>query len=547
MNRKSVSTLGLTLPLALILAWISNGFRNLDGWGSFIGALILAAALLGGGLFLLRGELYSQEGKREDWVIGLTILAAIIRLAAGVLWFTLLPEYGYDNTVNNAGYVMEDAYRRDSAAWELSESGEPLWIAFRETEFGNFRDVDQYGGMLFINASVYRSLGGASHNPLLMVVLTAAVSALAIPFCWAFLKRLFGPKPATWAAWGLALYPEAVLLGSSQMREAFVMAFAAIALYGLVVHRNRGKTGISPYRSRPIGLTWMIAALLLTLLLSPPYAAILVGILALIGLALDDWQFIRSWQLWAIFAGLIFLVGVSLWFGWEQIAPRLSNRNFENPIAMVQYWFELSARWQARQTTEASGWIQKITDSTPEWFNLPFLIGYGVTRPLLPAQLTAWSVPIWWGIGVWRALGWTLLLPLLLYAPVQALRLSEKRNLALGLSLAVWISILAAAFWGGGDQWDNPRYRVAFSALQWGLAAHVIAAQLKAPDPWMKRVMVGFLAILAWFLPWYLRRYTTFDQIFGWAVVDVFKVLGLGLSTGVLYILWDWAGSARLE
>ena len=28
---------------------------------------------------------------------------------------------------------------------------------------------------------------------------------------------------------------------------------------------------------------------------------------------------------------------------------------------------------------------------------------------------------------------------------------------------------------------------------------------------------------------------------------DVFKVLGLGLSTSVLYILWDWAGSARLE
>ncbi|MFQ5615006.1 MAG: hypothetical protein ACE5GO_00865, partial [Anaerolineales bacterium] len=248
----------------------------------------------------------------------------------------------------------------------------------------------------------------------------------------------------------------------------------------------------------------------------------------------------------ALIGGMAFLVVAALWLGWDQIAPRLADRfgqvsDIRSPLAMVGYWLELSARWQAKQTAEASGWVQKTIRETPEWFNLPFLMSYGIVRPLLPAQLMAWSIPIWYGIGVWRALGWTLLLPLLVYAPLRAFRASEKRNLLVGLSIAVWVGILFASFWGGGDQWDNPRYRVSFISLQIALAAWVIIAQRHAPDPWMRRALVSVLAILAWFLPWYLRRYTYFDQVFGWTVVDLFKLLGLGVASAVLYVVGDLA------
>ena len=98
------------------------------------------------------------------------------------------------------------------------------------------------------------------------------------------------------------------------------------------------------------------------------------------------------------------------------------------------------------------------------------------------------SVPVWYGIAVWRALGWTLLLPLLVYAPLKAFR-KDGNGLARGLSLVVWIVILLASFRAGGDEWDNVRYRSAFAGLQVALGAWVIAGPRRAPDAWLRRRM----------------------------------------------------------
>ena len=521
--------------LAGLLAWISTGFAGLDGWFSFL-VLILLTTLIGFGLF----RLLKPEGL-PGWVARLTVGAALLRLAAGAAWFVLLPSAGYDTEVQNAGYVMDDAYRRDAAAWELAASDVLLWGAFRETEIGNLRGADQYGGYLFLSAAVYRWFGGAAHHPLLIVVLNAGLSALAVPLGWAAARRLFGDRTAAWTAWGLALYPEAVLLGSSQMREGLVMPLAAAAVYGLVVFHRQGGG------ERRSGLGWMAIPLVLLLPISPPFAGILVALLGLTGLGLDDWRILPpalrtgSWRLWLVLGGLSLLVVGALFLGWEGIAPRLNAEEYASPLEMAGSWFELSARWQAQQTEDASGWIQRIFESTPEWFRLPFLVLYGVSRPLLPAQLTAFSVPIWWVIGVWRSLGWTLLLIPLLIAPLQVLRSQDRRGPVSGFVAAAWTGILIASFWGGGDMWDNPRYRVAFVVVPIVVAARVVAVQLERPDPWLRRATLVGLSVTAWLLFWYLRRYTAFDQIVGWTVIDPFKLLGAGVLTGVLLAVWDWA------
>ena len=521
-------TVGLTLILLLTfgLTWVSSGFDGVQGFGSFLAVLLLGTGILWVGLRILRSE------SIPCWAVWLTIGAALLRMGAGVLWSIALPLWGHDTAVQQAGYIMEDAFRRDMAAWELAQSDHPLWIAFRETEVGNFSNVDQYGGLLFLSTAVYRYISGTFHFPLMIVTLTAAFSALAIPLIWAFTRRLFDEKIAKWAAWGLAIYPEAIMLGSSQMREAFMMTLAAAAFYGLVRYRQTRSL---------VGFSWILGAILVSLPLSPPLAGILLGMLTIVGLSLENWQVLRNWRLWAILGGLAILVVGGIWLSWDQIAPRPSAEQFSNPVAMVIYWAAQSAQWQAKLTMASSGWVQKIFLSTPEWFDTPFLFGYGVARPLLPSALTAWSTPIWRFIGVWRALGWTLLLPILIYAPLGAFRAADKRNLVAGLSIAVWLGILIASFWGGGDQWDNPRYRVSFSSLQITLAAWMIVTQLRAPDPWMRRVLVGVLAILAWFFPWYLRRYTIFE----WPVVDLFKLLGLGVASAVLFAVWDWAKESK--
>jgi len=513
------------LILALFLAFLSTGFQSSGNRMGFFAVL-----LAGAGLILLVLRLLALE-PIPGWLSRLTFGAAILRLLAGTLWFTLLPVYGYDTPVQQAGYIMEDAYPRDSAAWELAGSGRPLASAFSQ-----YRGVDQYGGLLFLSAGVYRLVGESSHTPLLIVILTASISALAVPITWAFTRRFWDDQTAALAAWGLALYPEAVLLGSSQMREAFMVTFAAAGFFGLAVFlRTQERRGAA----------WLAGAVTFSLPLSPPLAAILVGLLALLAAGLGHLSFLRNKRFWAILLGLAILVVGGLWLGWKGIAPRLSLEQFSNPLALLAHWAETSARWQRQLTENASGWVQRVFAATPEWSHTPILLAYGVSLPLLPAQLIAWSVPLWWGIGVWRAVGWTILLPLLVYAPLRILRESRNRGLMLAVGLAAWLTVLIASYWGGGDLWDNPRYRVSFSALQIGLAAWTVTAQLRRPDPWMRRALVSAGLILAWFVPWYLRRYTAFDLIFGWTVIDVFKLLGLGVASAALYIVWDWVGKRK--
>jgi hypothetical protein len=127
-----------------------------------------------------------------------------------------------------------------------------------------------------------------------------------------------------------------------------------------------------------------------------------------------------------------------------------------------------------------------------------------------------------------------------MYAPIRAVRYSKNRWLVLGLSLISWGGILLAAYRGGGDQWDNPRYRLMFIVLQSSLAGWVWNEQRQESDSWLRRILVGVGLCFTWLIPWYVRRY--YPQI-TWAVVDLFKTIGLGLASAVLYWIWDWAGS----
>src|SRR4030042_1515345 len=195
--------------LALLLAWVSNNYQGVDGWGAFLGALLSCVLLLGAVAWGLRNE------RLPGWLLACLALAVVLRLLAAVLWFTMLPVHGYHSPAEQSGYVMADASERDRTAWDLGQSDKPLLRAFQ----GGYRKADQYGRLLFLSAFVYRILGGAAHQPLLIIVLTASFSSLAILFAWALARRAWGEPAAQWAAWGLAFYPEAILLGSSQMRE----------------------------------------------------------------------------------------------------------------------------------------------------------------------------------------------------------------------------------------------------------------------------------------------------------------------------------------
>lgn len=522
--------LALLTGLAFTLAWVSNGYKSVSSWFPFLVVLAAGAGMLWAGWRLVYRE------TPPGWLGGLLVATALLRLGVGAIWYSGLPLWGYGSPAELNGYVMSDAYDRDRSAWDLSQSEKPLVKAFQ----GGYRRYDQYGGLLFLSATVYRFLPVETHPPLLIVTLTAAFSSLAVLFTWAFARRAWNLSAAAIAAWLLVFYPEAVLIGSSQMREAFTVTLAAATFYGLLRYLQERTWG---------SLVWIVAALLLCLPFSPPFAGLLL--LMLIILAVVAYPEVILGQLsgqrrvWAVLALLAVLVIAGLWFTWGSFAPQ----GVSNPFELVSWWVRKSADYQAHLSERASGWVQKIFDSTPEWTHTPMLLVYGIVQPFLPAALSdATGALIWRAVAIWRAAGWTFLLVFLIYAPLRALRKidhggdrrNENTRLVLGLSLVVWIGIVVASYRGGGDQWDNPRYREAFASLQVALAAWAWAAQRHRRDPWLRRAMVGAGLILVWFLPWYLRRYVYLP----WEVVDLFKTLGLGIATAVLYWLWDWAGTA---
>jgi hypothetical protein len=102
--------------------------------------------------------------------------------------------------------------------------------------------------------------------------------------------------------------------------------------------------------------------------------------------------------------------------------------------------------------------------------------------------------------------------------------------------------ILVAAFRGGSDLWDNPRYRAIFASLQVALAAQIWVEEGRTRDPGLKRALLMAVAILAWFFPWYLQRYYSI----GWPVTDPFRILGAGIFSGVLLVVADWVRSERV-
>jgi hypothetical protein len=493
----------LLLLLAFVLAWVSNRFASFSGWFSFTAMLALCT-----GLFYLSWRLLRAE-KPPAWLLALTIGAALFRLALGLLWFLALPVGGYDTDVQEAGYVMQDAFNRDGAAFQLGRSAQPLTLAFQ-----GFSGSDQYGGLLFVSAAVYRYIGTAQHQPLLVLTLAAAVSALAVMFTWAFVNRAWAAPIARLAAWGLALYPEAALLGSSQMREAFTVTFLPLALFALFrLHKK---------------FSWANLALLtLPILLSVPlsraFTPSLLLVLALAYLGLDKWRVLRNRYVLGGLAALVVLAVIAVFLF----------------VDVGSLWLVQSADWQTYVSANASDWVTRQFDRMPVWGQVPFLVIYGIFRPLLPAALVASGPPIWTAMGIWRALGWTALLGLLVYATYLAFRSKAWRQLPGALLLANWIVSFTVSYRAGGDLWDNPRYRSAFAAIQVAVAAWAWVTHRETKDPWLRRALGSMIFIIAWFIPWYLRRYAPFD----WPIVELHQVIGLGLVSASLYILWDWLRS----
>lgn len=465
------------------------------------------------------------------WIVA---LAFAVRLLVGVSLHLGLPLYGHADEDDRTGYVFTDARIRDEQAWKLASSDRPIWDAFSR-KFSS----DQYGGLLAFGTFIYRYLSPDVQRPLLLILLSALVAALGVPFLWMGTRQVFGEKVAFAAAWIFALYPESVLLGSAAMREPYLLTFSAMAFWGFVAWRGaglplRGLRDTFPSRTtRPASLgawIWLALGLLGMLLVSPAVALAHLAILA-------GWIFFTderrslSWKPILAFA-LIFAVGLLVL---SASLNRSGQFDDASPLRVVNDWLRLAVKWDIYQLERSSGWVQKLFDGMPEWMRLPFVAVYGILQPVLPAAFFEPDNRLWQVIYIVRALGWYVLLPMLIlsFGAGAGQGSGQKRNVILWLSLLIWTWILLSSLRGGGDTWDNPRYRAILFVWEAVLAGIVWTWWRETRNAWVGRILACEAVFLLVFSQWYASRYFYWGGKLDFPVMIALIVVLWGIILGL--------------
>ncbi len=490
----------LFFHLAAVLA-TSLGLGALTQGVLAVGDFVPGFLITSGLIFTVSCVLYAAwrkagAGKVLAWML---FLAFFIRLAYGVLLAWGLPRYGYEEPPQQAGYVFEDAYRRDRNAWMLSRSDAPLTRAFSDDY-----EVDQYGGLLALSGLVNRYLSPDIHRPILIVIIGAGAMALSVAFLLAGMKGKINGKTALWAGWILALYPEGILLGASQMREPFMILFFTMMFWAASRWLDEKKDWLAL-------IAFGVSALSL-LLFSFRVGPAMIGVVLLWVWVVKSSELRKTWLKAAVWVLIAAAVLAGAWF--------------------MRDWVNAVLQWDTLQTITRSGRVQFHLDSLPTWLHFPFILAYGLLQPVLPAAIAAPAPWIWQSLAIFRALGWYLLFPLMAYALIRVWNLSPsfKRRSLIVLVLVAWAWVVVASARAGGDQWDNPRYRAVFLPWMAMVAAWGLAYARETKDRWLARVFYIEGIFLAFFTQWYISRYYPyFPRLELWAMVAVILVLSFGV------------------
>jgi hypothetical protein len=497
MSRKSKKRLIISaivgLIIGIVIAVINPGAKPIIGFAT-------SAAMAGVCVFFLQFTMDEFEGNRQLRIAG--YLAFSLRLIIGILLFLVLPTFGYDEAYNNNGYLYLDAFRRDSDAWQLAQSGTPLSSAF-QNEFS----TDQYGGLLSLSAVIYRFFSPDGHRPLLILILTSFFSAIGLPFFWKSVKHRWDEKLANAGIWILAMYPESIILGASQMREPILIGLSAIAFWGVSIWEESRKKSI---------LAVTVSTLVMVFISSKAAIAIFAGI------ALWFWldhglkntsKIIRTLSWFGLF--LIICGGVVI--SWN--------------------WLVDSSKWDLYLMESASGRIQWELELIGEKFRVPFIISYGLAQPVLPAAIVYPGIALTRAVAIFRAAGWYLLVPLMVSGFLLVWKEHEKKNkrilILFFILIIIWTIISSAR--AGGDQWDNPRYRSIFLIWMAFVGAWAWAETINKNSFWLWRILLVEIIYTSFFVQWYLSRYyELFKRMDFWPMIKLLLAIGSVIIIGGL-------------
>jgi hypothetical protein len=490
--------------LAALLVILGPGGWALTGW------LGLGACGGVGGLLLYWAWRWAGGGRGLAWMV---ITALALRLVIGVFLSLSLPTLGYDTPEAQAGYLFPDAYSRDTESWELAQSGQPIWTAFQDQFIS-----DQYGGLLAISAVAYRWLSPDIQRPFLIMLLAALVSAMAIPFLWKAISPRWGGRTAAISGWIVAIYPEALFLDCTAMREPFLLLFSCMAFEALIAWRNTRRHSL------------------------------INGLVALVGLMMVSWRvgvtvlgFLMVWA-WLdyIIAGRKRIWQIT---GWLVIAAAAVA------MAVLSYaWFIEAAGWDSVLQLRSSGWFQGIIEQFGDRWRIPMATAYGLLQPILPGAIFDDAQPLAHIVTTLRSIGWYAIAPLLVYAGLRVWRSqpANERRIIIWVLIFSAIWILVSSLRAGGDIWDNPRYRTIWLPWLAFLAGWVVDQHAQDPNLWLGRIFIIEGIFLIAFSNFYLWRINISPIRLGF-----FATISIIAAGTAIVIVWglisDWRKKVKIK
>lgn len=409
----------------------------------------------------------------------LMFLAFALRLGFGLATQNLLPVYGYTHEPQQQlGYLFDDAWRRDDEAWRLTTS-EKEAIPLSETFTFSYNN-DQYGGLAALSIWIYRLLSPDARRFGLIVMLGAAITAIGVPFLRKGIESREKPRLTLVATLIYVLYPDAIVYAGAPMREPFLIGILAIVLWALFTMEG------APKRSALVLIGCLLAM--------APLSFFVVGA-ALIAIGCWFWTevLIPRSKTWLTVGIVLIVIGVLL------------------GIAIGGGFIQEYIHYDIHTTENNSGWVEKVVGEIGGSFRTLFLGVYGITQPVLPAILFYQpTTPYWKVVGIYRAAGWYLIVAALFYALFSTRKVADRKKrttlIVQALFLAGWI--LVSSIRAGGDQWDNPRYRVIFLPWIATFVAWGIEFALETKDWWLVRWVAIEAVFVGFFSQWYYSRYS---------------------------------------
>jgi hypothetical protein len=498
---KLVKRIGLPIILGSIVSWIFFIFSeyNLNEvfWGTWLFTSLFFLLLI----YLIQK---SEVTKFLTWVVGISLF---LRLGLGLITTENLIDWGYDQEPYQSGYLFKDAYSRDNQAWDLAISDQPIWAAFSNDFF-----TDQYGGLLALSSLIYRLFTPDAHFQINIIFFVTMINVIGILFLALGLREKnkdIGFSPSSKIIILIfSFYPDAVLFSASQMREPILLGISACLFW--IIHKQKIKI-------------WNRFALFSLFTIFLLLISLKIGIFI-----------IFSFLIWMLFQP------------YRKQIKVLNSKIIILPVVVIviialffsSKWILEAGKWDALLLERNSGFVQYIVSIIGSRYRLLFASIYGLFQPVLPAALIEPSKLFWKILNSLRALGWYLMLPILVYGIVYFFRENEKfkkfEYLFIWSFSVFWIML--SSIRAGGDMWDNPRYRLSFLIF----IAYIIGVAFyhgwKTKDHWLTRIFIAELVFVLFFLQWYISRYTgLFENLTFFQMVFVLSIIfGIILITGIL-------------